>query len=538
MNKKLKFIGIISLILVLSMTITGCGDKQAEAPTESPESEQPMEQVEKTIVIAMPEEIEGTDVQQIRWDNLIHNLVSQPLATYNLELTELIPGAAESFEISDDGTEITFHLPANAKFSNDAALTAEAIKASMARYIETSPYSYDFDPIQEVIAVDDTTVVLKLDSAAAFLWPVLTSVYGGPIDANVAAEVGNDVFNRGVVSNGLYKVDNWVQGSQIEFVKNPNYQTFNPIVDNKGPALIDKLTVRFIPENFTRISELEAGTVDLVVDIPSENIDQIRNNENLNLYEYLQTGIDYIALNTNNEHLSDLNVRKALALAINKDEISAVLNDTVKTRFGLISESMLTFDQATEDKLAQEYAFNIDKAKTLLEEAGYKDTNGDGIVDKNGTELSLTLMVALDTPALKNSAPIIQAQLKLVGVDLKLNEYESPYIKQKIKDGEFDMATRFFWWSDPDILYYVIHSSADLPWENEMVDKYLDEGRYIMDLAERTAKYAQVQELTMAEVPLIPLFSEYEYMAARKEVTGIKLGADGKRVMMNDLDIK
>jgi peptide/nickel transport system substrate-binding protein len=147
-------------------------------------------------------------------------------------------------------------------------------------------------------------------------------------------------------------------------------------------------------------------------------------------------------------------------------------------------------------------------------------------------------MVALDTPALKNSAPIIQAQLKQLGVDLELREYESPYIKQMIKDGDFDMATRFFWWSDPDILYYVIHSSADLPWGNDTVDQYLDEARFIMDLEERTEKYAQIQELTMEEMPLIPLFSEYEYMAARKEIIGIKVGSDGKRVLMNDLDIK
>jgi peptide/nickel transport system substrate-binding protein len=539
MNGKFKYYGIIVLVIGLSLVLASCGGSQTTTPTDdTTDSDTVEEQGEKTIIVAMPEEIEGTDVQQVRWDNLIHNLVTQPFATYNLDLTELLPAAAESFDISEDGTEITFYLSEGAKFSDGSELTPEAIKTSMDRYVEISPYSYDFDPIEEVVIIDESTFMLKLDSPAAFLWPVLTSVYGGPVNATVATEVGNDAFNRDVVSNGLYMVDDWVQGSHIDFVKNPNYLTFNPIVDNKGPALIDKLTVRFIPENFTRISELEAGTVDIVVDIPSENIDQIRNNENLNLYEYLQTGIDYIALNPENEQLSDVNVRKALALAINKDEISAVLNNTVKTRYGLISESMIGFDQATEDKLASEFAFNLDEAKVLLAEAGYTDTNGDGIVEKDGNDLSLTLMVALDTPALKNSAPIIQAQLKQLGVDLELREYESPYIKQMIKDGDFDMATRFFWWSDPDILYYVIHSSADLPWGNDTVDQYLDEARFIMDLEERTEKYAQIQELTMEEMPLIPLFSEYEYMAARKEIIGIKVGSDGKRVLMNDLDIK
>lgn len=535
-NKKIKIYIILTLALIMSTSLAGCGGK-SEQPKEvsNVASEAPSE---KSIVIAMPEEIEGTDVQQIRWDNLIHNLLSQPLATYDLDLKELISAEADSFDISDDGKELTFNIPSDAKFSNGNPLTADAVKKSMERYIEISPYSYDFDPIKEIVVLDAQTLVLKLDSSAAFLWPVLTSVYAGPIDVVAAEEAGVEAFNRNAIGNGLFMVDSWNQGSQINLVKNPNYKTYNTEVENKGPSKLDKVTIRFIAENFTRISELEAGTVDVVVDVPAENIEQIKNNPDITLHEYLQTGIDYIALNTNNEHLSDVKVRKALALAINKEEINTVLKNTVKTRYGLLSESMLAFDEETENKLKDQFSYNIEEAKSLLSDAGYKDENGDGTVEKNGTPLTLTLMVALDVPALKQSAPILQAQLKLVGVNLELREYESPYIKQALKEGNFDMATRYFWWSDPDILYYVVHSSADLPWENSEVDKLLDEGRYIMDLEERTAKYSQVQELTMSEVPLIPLFSEYEYMAVRNNVTGIKVGVDGKRLLMNDVDIK
>jgi len=526
--KNKKAIIIIAMMLILAMTVVGCAPKE-EAPAGNT--------AEKAVVIAMPEEIESSDVQQIRWDNMIHNIMVQPLATYDLELKELIPAQAETFTISEDGKELTFNLTADAKFSNGTALTAEAVKKSMERYIAISPYASDFDPIVEIIAKDEKTVVLKLDSPAAFLWPVLTSVYGGPIDVAAATEAGDEAFSRDAIGNGLFQVESWDQGSQIVFSKNPNFITFNTEVDNKGPALIDKLTVRFIPEDFTRVSELQAGTVDVIVDVPSENIEALKNDANIEVYEYLQTGIDYLSLNVENEHLKDLNVRKALSLAINKDEINTVLKGAVKPRYGLISESQLGFDQATEDKLAQEFAFNVDKAKELLATAGYTDANGDGIVEKDGKPLSLTLMVALDVPQLKQSAPIIQAQLKQIGVNLDLREFESPYIKQSIKDGAYDLATRYFWWSDPDILYYVIHSEADPAWANADVDKMIEDARYIMDMDARTAKYAEVQEATMAEVPLIPLFSEYEYMAARKNVTGIKVGTDGKRILMNDIDI-
>jgi peptide/nickel transport system substrate-binding protein len=539
MLKNKKIIMFLVLILVLTTAVVGCGtDGEVEEPEENEEAngdETPVDE-EKTLVIAMPEEIEGTDVQQVRWDNLVHNLLYQPLAMFDLEIKDILPAEAMNYEITEDGTVITFTLAEDAKFSNGNPLTADAVKKSMERYIEISPYSYDFDPISEIVAEDDQTLVLKLENSAAFLWPVLTSVYGAPVDPSVAEELGAEAFNRDAVGNGLFMVESWEQGSKIDLVKNPNFKTYNPEVENQGPALIDKITIRFIPENFTRVSEIEAGSVDMIVGVPTENVDTLKENPDITVYEYLQTGIDYIALNPELPHLDDVNVRKAMALAINKDEINTVLNNTVKPRYGLISESQLAYDAETEEELAEEYAFDLEKAKSLLSDAGYEDTDGDGIVEKDGKDLALSMMVALDVPALKQSAPLIQSQLKQIGVDLELREYESPYIKQMIKDGEFEMATRFFWWGDPDILYYVIHSSADLPWGSETVDQLLDEARYIMDMEERTAKYSEVQKATIEEMPIIPLFSEYEYMAARNDVTGVKVGADGKRILMNDVD--
>lgn len=529
-----KIKSLFVLVIILSIVLTGCGGNTTATTAVSSEAPK----AEKTLVIAIPEEIEGTDVQQVRWDNLVHTLLYQPLAAFTLDTKNILAADAESYSMSDDGKEITFILPTDAKYSNGNPMTAENIKASMERYIEISPYSYDFDPIVEIIAKDEKTLILKLSDSAAYLWPVLTSSYGAPVDVTVANTVGVEAFNRDAVGNGLYMVKSWEQGSKIELVKNPNFKTFNTEVDNKGTALIDNLTIRFIPEDFTRVSELESGNVDMILGIPSQNVASLKANADITVYEYLQTGIDYLALNTNDVNLSNPNVRIAMALAVNKDELNNVLKNTVEPRYGLISESQIGFDQKTEDELKAQYSFNIEKSKEMLAAEGYADTNGDGILEKDGTSLSFTMMVALDAPSIKESAPLIQAQLKAVGINLDLREYESSYIKQKIKDNDFDIATRFFWWGDPDILSYVIHSDADLPWGDTAVDKMIEDGRYIMDLEARTAKYAEMQKATISQMPIIPLFSEYEYAAVRNNVTGVKVGADGKRMLMNDVDIK
>ncbi|MBG0763747.1 MAG: hypothetical protein H0S78_02480 [Tissierellales bacterium] len=168
MLKNKKIIMFLALILVLTTAVVGCGtDGEVEEPEENEEAngdETPVDE-EKTLVIAMPEEIEGTDVQQVRWDNLVHNLLYQPLAMFDLEIKDILPAEAMNYEITEDGTVITFTLAEDAKFSNGNPLTADAVKKSMERYIEISPYSYDFDPISEIVAEDDQTLVLKLEKS-------------------------------------------------------------------------------------------------------------------------------------------------------------------------------------------------------------------------------------------------------------------------------------------------------------------------------------------------------------------------------------
>jgi len=522
----------LALITLLAMLVTGCGGGSATSGQSEKQSGGSGDA--KRLVVAIPEEIEGTDLSQINWENIVHYLLYEPLVTYDLELKELLPATAESYEVSEDGKEFIFKISKDATFSNGDPLTAEAIKKSIERHKEISPYGSDYDPVVDIEVRDPQTLVLKLDSPAAFLWPVLASAYGGVVDADKAEEVGKEEFNRSAVGNGPFYVKEWVQGSHIVLAKNPHYKTNNPILENKGPAYLDEVVVRFIPESFTRVSEIESGNVDVIYNVPTESLQKLQGNENIELIKYLQTGIDYISINTKVEPLNDVRVRKAIALAINKDEINQVLSNTVLPRYGLLSPAQLCYDENVENELKNEFAYNVEKAKQLLAEAGWKDENGDGIVEKNGKPLQITLATALDSPYFKQSAPIIQAQLQQAGIQLELREYEINYIKQMMKDHDYELATRYYWWSDPDILYYVFHSVAGFPWSDPEVDKMIDEARYVMDLDERTAKYAEIQRKVMEQVPGIPLFSEYQYLAVRNNVKGFKIAVDSK-AYVNDV---
>ena len=507
---KKKALILILAVAMLASVLTGCGGQAINADE---------------LIIAVPEEIQSTDMHLITWNNVVHDLLYEPIVTFDLDLAEIHPAACKEFTVADDGLSITFVFDEESKFSNGDPMDAAAVKKSFERYIEVSPYGEDFDPITDMIIVDAQTLKIEFENPPAFIWPVFATAYGGIVNTDVAEEVGGEAFGLNAVGNGPYMVDEWVQGSHITLVKNPHYKSFNPFIENK--ANFEKVTVRFIPEDFTRVSELEAGTVDIILDVPVENLADLASNSKVQLVDYMQTGIDYLCLNTQLPELFDINVRMALAKGIDKEALKDVLNDTVVVKYGVLSPAQLCYDEEVEAELEDLYKYDFAAAEALLADAGWTEKNAEGYLVKDGNVLEFTMMVSNDNTYLKKSAPVIQAQMADLGVKVELNEYDSRHIRTQITERNFEIATRFYWWTDPDILTYVYGTGA-LPWSSATVDELLDTARYEMDMETRTELYGQVQKEVLKEMPIIPLFSELKYMAAQSSIEGLKVAVDGK----------
>lgn len=522
-HKKLTVL-LVALMLALTTVLTGCGggDGGGEAGGDN-----------KTLVIAIQEEIEGTDIQQIGWENIVHQLIYTPLVTFNSDLSEIKPCFAESYEISDDGLSITFHLFKDSKFSNGDPLTAESVKKSVERMKEISEYAGDVEAIKEIEVKDDTTIVYHLTEPAAYMWASLTSTYGGVVHVDKAKEIGNDEYNRAAVTNGMFMVSDWQAGSQIVLEKNPNYRTANPDVKNQGVANFDKVIVRFIPDEFTRVSELEAGNVDVIFNVPTGSIEDLKSNDDITTYEYQQPGVNYMMLNPDKDPLKDLKVRQAINLGIDREALASTLNNVVAPTYGFLSPAQAGYSAEAEKAYAQEYKYNPDKAKALLKEAGYEDKDGDGIVEKGGKKLTFELSSATDRATAKASAPVLQEQLKLIGIDMQIKEYESAYIKQMMRENDYQAASRNYEWNDADIMYYVFTEASGYPWNDPAVTKILKEARYITDADKRVKKYEEFHDEFFARMPAVSLFADVNCIATRSNVKNLVVTNDG-RCLLND----
>ena len=361
----------------------------------------------------------------------------------------------------------------------------------------------------------------------------LTSTYGGLVDAAAASEMEKDAFNRKAVGNGPYAVEEWVQGSHITLTKNEYYKTNFADVENKGVLAFDKITIRIIPDEFTRVSELESGSVDVIYNVPAASVADLSENEGVTLYDYEQPGVTFINMQTGKGALADPAVREAMIYAINRDEVVKALDDMITPAYSFVNEAQVCYSEDFAKEAEKKYAFDPDKSKQILKDAGYKDSDGDGILEKDGKKLSIELLTASNRTTTKNSAPIIQKQLMNVGIDAQIREYESAYIKQMHRDDDYDVTFSNYEWTDPDMLLSLFTPSSGYPWSNEEVTALLEKARIEPDADKRTELYVQAQQKVIDEKKALPLFSDNNYIAAKSNVKGIIVTIDG-RTYLND----
>lgn len=493
-----------------------------------------------TLVIAQPNEPEILDVQQTFWSDIPNQLICQPLVDFSLDLTEIVPDMIESYDVSNDGLVITFHLMEGLKFSNGQPLDAQAVADAFWRYKEISPYAPDMEPIIEMNVIDETTIEVVNSAPPAFMWAVLASTYGAVWDAEAAAEMGDEAFGTDPVGSGPFKLKEWVHGSHITVERNENYKTNLPLVQNKGAPYLEEIKIRFIPEDLTRVSELEAGSVDLITGVPSSEVARLSDLPEIDMLDSPTPGYSYLGINNQKPPFDDVRVRRALAMAMDRDAIVTTLTGTVEPQWSFLAPAMICYSDEMEQYAKTQYSFNLEAAKALLSDAGWVDTNDDDIVDKDGEPFTAELLVPTDDPPRLKIGVVVQAMLQKLGIDASIATYEFSYIRDIIREGNYDLSLVRFSWSDPDILIYVFtdEGSNYVHYQNPDVHQKLLDARSIMDLGDRTAKYEEVQRQLIDDVAGVPLFSRLDYIAVRTWVTDLVHHRLYGNLYFNDVTIK
>lgn len=446
-------------------------------------------------------------VSDIYSANVIRQIYSN-LVQVN-ENMEIVPDLAEKWENPDSLTWI-FHLRKGVKFHNGEPFTAADVKYSIGRIMDpktASPGATHLKEIQSAEILDEHTVKIVTKRPFAPMLMSLTRYETSILNEKAVTEAGADYGSKAAVGTGPFKFVSWSRGDKVVLEKNGDYF--------RGPASIDTVIYRGIPEDATRLVELESGGIDLIPgNFPYQEFTNIEKNDKYRTYKVPAMSTLYMGLNTEVKPLGNKLVRQAMNYAVDKQGIvDAVYFGFAAPSRGPLSPVIWGFDSSRKEA----YPYNPEKARDLLKQAGYPDGFDMTIYSDNRTER-------------RSAAELIQAYLAEVGIRAQIELMEWSALLSTSAKG-IGGAFMLGWTGTGDAdggLTPVYHSanigsSNRFRYKNTELDAFLEKGTATLERDARKKVYAEAQELIVQECPLVFMISQELLGASTKKVEGFKL---------------
>ncbi|TVM14492.1 ABC transporter substrate-binding protein [Oceanidesulfovibrio indonesiensis] len=339
------------------------------------------------------------------------------------ENLKLESGLAESWTVSPDNTTWTFTLRQDVRFHDGMPLTAGAVKASLERLQQVGSVLKDV-PLKSIEAPDDATLVLTTTEPFAPLAAYLSMGETAPLAAS-SFDASGEVVQP--VGTGPFVFESWKAKEEVVTARNDAYW---------GPkAKVSRVVYRSVPDAVTRLAMLRAGDLDIAQILPPEAIDSLATSGKFDILRMPIGRCRMMGLNMAKEPFSDIRVRKVVNLAVNREDLVNYVLEGVGESATTLYPPMVYW---TNGNLAG-FPFDPAKAKELLAEAGWVDSDGDGVLDKDGKPLKIKLVTYTERAALPPTAEVVQAQLREVGFDVELAVTVWEAADAMRKQGDFDM---------------------------------------------------------------------------------------------------
>jgi len=463
-------------------------------------------------------------IPMITTDSASHEmsgLVYNGLLKYDKNIN-LVGDLAESWQVSPDGLCITFKIRKGVRWQDGKPYTAADALFNWRFMVDTktpTAYSGDYMKVTKAEAPDEHTFVVHYKEPFA---PALASWTLAQMPRHLLE--GKDVraskLNRHPMGTGPYKFLRWDPGARVMLAYNPDYF--------RGRPHISQVTYRVIPDMATMFLELKAGGLDLM-DLSALQYRRQTNTpffkKNFVKYTYLASGYTYLGYNLADPRFADRRIRQALTYAINKKEIiKGVLLGLGQVCTGPMKPGTYWYNPNV-----KRYPYDPAKAKELFAQAGWRDTDGDGVLDKDGRPFEFTILTNQGNSYRANTGVIIQHRLAQVGVRVKLRTVEwAAFIKEFINKGRFEAI--LLGWSltpDPD-QFDIWHSSKAKPgqlnvngYKNPEVDRLLEAQRRAFDRAQRKALLDRFQEIIAEDQPYTFLYVAQALPIVAARIRGI-----------------
>ena len=421
----------------------------------------------------------------------VNNLLYDGLVQLDASLRP-VPDLAVSWE-NPEPTVWIFHLREGVQFHDGETLTADDVVFTFETILDPSMnarFRSLYTPISSISAVDDLTVRIELSEPYA---PLLSYMDMGIVPKHVV-DGGGDL-SAAPVGTGPMRLARWDRGSKIVL------ESFDGYWGGQPP--LQALEFIIVSDNTARAQAFEAGDLDIIQSpLSPQDIRRLEADSDFAHHVVGGLGITYLNFNTGVPLLSDPAMRHALAMLVDQDTVVGQIYEGVDE----VATSILLPSSWAFSAEVRQPTFDPDGAKARLADLGWTDSDGDGVLDKDGEKLSLVLSTHSEDPNRIQSVEYLQNLFTMNGVDAEIGISDWPSFSTGVQNGQHEIAL-LGWLNivDPDrLMYGQLHCDGGLNWGgycNADVSALLDKGRSSLDVGERTAAYQDAAAAVADEVP-------------------------------------
>ena len=471
---------------------------------------------------------DADDLNPLTFDNTqsyqVVHLLFRALARRDSTLSNYVPDLLERWERPDSNTVILKVRP-NLKWHDGRPVTAEDIVFTIERQGDsttTSPRMADVGAVTSARAIDPQTVEVKLSRTGPSTLNALLEVIPVPkhlLDSVAPAQMRFNAFSQRPVGNGLFRFGRWTKGQEIVVEANPDAP--------EGRPALDRIVIRVVPDATARLTQLLNGQGDAMKLAPEQR-NQLQNARGVGLETAAQVRPGWIAFNQQKAPANDAAVRRAFVMAINRQQI-------VQAQFGEQGTPALSpIPPALREHSADVRPIPHDPngARQLLEQAGWRDTNGDGIREKGGQPLRIDVEVSSADQMRKDMLIFMQQQLRQVGIDLQIREMERASWVDRLRNRQY-VASFWGWGWGPGVMgpnaEMLFHSRSIPPngpnfagYSNPRVDGLIDQILVENDTTKARGLWRQLEQQVIDDAVYAPIFLDPEFYAVNQRFANVK----------------
>jgi peptide/nickel transport system substrate-binding protein len=452
-------------------------------------------------------------------------LVFRPLARRDSTLSGYTPDLARSWSWQQDGT-LLLEIRDDVHWHDGVRVTAHDVAFTIERQrdpVTGSPRLADVAAVEAVEVVDSFTVAVRMSRTGVYAQNALLEVVTVPrhlLQDIAPAELRNAPFGRQPVGNGYYRFASWAAGQSLTLDVNPEQPAPRPA--------LDRIILRFVPDMSAALTELLTGQGDLIQRLPTTMAQRVRSADNADLHPGPRVRPAWIAFNTRRAPLDDPRVRRAILMAVDRDAIAEGL-------FGDLGEPALSpiprvLREHTPGVRAVPH--DVEGARRLLAEAGWRDSNNDGTLDRDGRPLRIEVEFISTDQTRQDVLVAMQSMLRRIGVDIVPRAYESSTWVQRLREGSF--AASFWGWGwGPGVVgpnaEMIFHSRSIPPngpnfaaSRNPRIDQLLDAVLVEPDTGRARPLWTELEQLMIDDVVYAPIYMDPELFAVSTRFENVR----------------